>query len=470
MKRDTPALNEEGPQHRLTPPSDPVAVLARRTEAGDDWAFTLVNTDDEAAQEIELDALLATEDAQGLMLDDMTPGIDERGLGLRLVVDPVQIRVLRGRKAAPPVRPVAEPSVRAPGGAHPDWSPTARILIEDVYPEIDGARFPVKRSVGDTLAVWADILRDGHDVLRAAVLYRPEQASEWREAPMRLFDNDRWVGEVPLLENARYRYTIEAWTDHFASWRKDSGKKRDAQQPIVLELVEGRALVAAAAARASGPDRTLFERALRDFDQGDAAYRAELMLSRLLEQAMARWPDRDDATRYRHELEVVVDRPRAVFGAWYEMFLRSQGRVPGKTATFDDGIARLPEIQAMGFDVVYLPPIHPIGRINRKGRDNTLTAQPGDPGSPYAIGAAEGGHDAVHPELGGIAGFRRFVAAVRERGMEVALDFAIQCAPDHPWVEQHPEWFSFRPDGTHQIRRESAQEVPGHRQCRVLQP
>jgi starch synthase (maltosyl-transferring) len=448
MKRDTPALNEEGPQRRLTPPTDPVAVMARRTAAGDDWAFTLVNSDDEAAQEIELDAMLAAAEGDGLVLDEVTPGRDERGIGLRLVVGPAEVRVLRGRKAASPPPTVAEPVRPGTEGMPPDWSPTTRILIEEVYPELDGGRFPVKRTLGDTLQVWADILRDGHDVLRAALLYRPENAGEWREAPMRLFDNDRWVGEAPLGEIGRWRYTIEAWTDHFASWRADTLKKRDAAQAIDLELIEGRALVAEAAARASGPDRVLIERALSDFDQSDGAARAELMLSRLIDRAMARWPERGDATRYRRELEVTVDRPRARFGAWYEMFLRSQGRVPGQSGTFEDGIARLPEIQAMGFDVVYLPPIHPIGRVNRKGRDNSLTAAPGDPGSPYAIGASEGGHDAVHPELGGLAGFRRFVAAARERGMEVALDYAIQCAPDHPWVKQHPEWFIFRPDGS----------------------
>jgi starch synthase (maltosyl-transferring) len=448
MKRDTPALNDEGPQQRLTPPSDPVAVLARRCDTADEWAFTLVNSDDEAAQEIELDQLLAAVEGESLVLDEVTPGDHERSAALRLAIEPAELRVLRGRRAPRAAAPAADPRARPAGSAHSDWSPLARILIEDVYPELDGGRFPAKRTVGDTLQVWADILRDGHDKLRAELLYRPETAGEWRAAPMRLFDNDRWVGEAPLSENARYRYTIEAWTDHFASWRADTLKKRAAGQALDLELIEGRALVAEAAARANGPDRTLLGRVLREFDQGDVASRAELMLSRLLDQAMARWPDRSDATRYRNELEVVVDRPRARFGAWYEMFLRSQGRVPGATATFDDGIARLPEIQAMGFDVVYLPPIHPIGHINRKGRDNSLTAEPGDPGSPYAIGAAEGGHDAVHPELGGLPGFRRFVAAVRERGMEVALDFAIQCAPDHPWVKQHPAWFIFRPDGT----------------------
>jgi starch synthase (maltosyl-transferring) len=329
-----------------------------------------------------------------------------------------------------------------------DWSPSARLLIEEVYPELDGGRFPVKRIVGDTLAVWADILADGHDTLSAVVLWRTDDAQDWREAPMQLYDNDRWVGRVPLEQNARYRYTIEAWIDDFASWRADTLKKRDAGQEIGVELREGLARLAAAAARATAADRGLLERLPRDVEAGDAAIQAELLLSPALAAAMARWPDRRTATRYRHALEVVVDRPLARFGAWYEMFARSQGTVPGQSAAFDDCVVRLPEIRAMGFDVVYLPPIHPIGRVNRKGRDNSLVAQPGDPGSPYAIGSAEGGHDAVHPELGGIEGFRRFVAAAKGLGMEVALDYAVQCAPDHPWVKEHPAWFAFRPDGS----------------------
>ena len=447
MKRQVPALNEEGPQLRLTPADDPVVALARRMPGGGEWAFSLINTDGEQAQELDLDALLDAVDGQELVLTEVTPGAGDHGIGLRIVVDPLELRVLRGHRPAPRAVPIGE-APRAAGRPHPDWSPGARLLIEEVYPELDGGRHPVKRVVGDTLAVWADILRDGHDVLSAMLLYRPEDAAEWREAPMRLFDNDRWVGYAPLLENKRYRYTIEAWTDHFRSWRADTVKKRAAVQPIAVDLLEGRALVAAAAQRAEGGDRRLLERLLREFETGDAAAREEIMLSRRLDHVMARWPDRSDRTRYPRELEVIVDRPCASFAAWYEMFPRSQGRVPGQSATFDDCIARLPEIAAMGFDVVYLPPIHPIGRINRKGRDNSLEAKPGDPGSPYAIGAAEGGHQAVHPELGGIAGFRRFVAEARRHGMEVALDFAIQCAPDHPWIAAHPDWFVFRPDGT----------------------
>jgi starch synthase (maltosyl-transferring) len=444
MKRRTPALNEEGPQQLLTPPNDPLVVLARRQETGAAWAFTLINTDDGAANEIDTDTLIDAVEGGALVLSWAdTEG--EAGVGLQLTVGPSQLRLLSGAPAPARVTPVEQAERR---GLHPDWSPQRRILIEEIYPEIDGGRFPVKRLVGDTLQVWADILRDGHDVLGAALLYRREGAREWQEAPMRLHDNDRWVGGARLGELGRYRYSVLAWTDHFASWRADTMKKRAAGQAITLDLLEGRALLAAAAERTEGPDRLTLRRLLRDFDEGDDARRGEVMFSSLLRHALERWPDRSDAVRYRRELEVIVDRPRALFGAWYEMFARSQGREPGKSATFDDCIARLPEIAGLGFDVVYLPPIHPIGRVNRKGRDNSLVAAPGDPGSPYAIGSREGGHTEVHPELGGIEGFRRFAAATRALGMEVALDFAIQCAPDHPWVSQHPEWFIFRPDGT----------------------
>ena len=442
VKQATAALNQEGPQRRLTPPGDPLVVLARQSVAGEEWAFSLINTDDTTANEVDADLLLEAAETEDLLL---TAAGEGPAPGLRLAVEPRAGTVLRGRRAPARLVPVDDP--RPPRRGVPA-SPARRILIEEVYPELDGGRFPVKRVVGDTLAVRADILRDGHDLLAAAILYRPQGASQWCAAPMRLADNDRWVGEVPLAENTRYRYTVEAWTDAFASWRADTMKKRQAGRNLAADLLEGRQLVAAAAARAAGADRALLQRLLGDFERADAGGCTEIMLSRLLGRAVARWPERAAATRYGRELEVMVDRPLAQCGAWYEMFVRSQGRVPGRGATFEDAIARLPEIGAMGFDIVYLPPIHPIGRVNRKGRNNSVVAAPGDPGSPYAIGSAEGGHDAVHPDLGGIEGFRRFVAAARALKLEVALDFAIQCAPDHPWVSEHPQWFVFRPDGT----------------------
>lgn len=330
---------------------------------------------------------------------------------------------------------------------HRYWAPDRRIVIEGVYPEIDGGRYPVKRRAGETFEVWADIFRDGHDVLAAAVLYRPAGETEWRRAPMRSRDNDRWSGSFRLERNSRYHYTIEAWTDVFASWRRDVLKKIDAGQAVEIELAEGRQILERALDSSGRMPAQVRDR-LRAGLKAGQSNRSHPLLEEGLAQVLAEHGPREDVSCYFRTLEVFADRPQAVFAAWYEMFPRSQGSDPTRSATFDDCIARLPEIRAMGFDVVYLVPIHPIGRINRKGPNNTLNAGPEDPGSPYAIGAREGGHEAIHPDLGSLDDFARFVARCRELEMEVALDFAIQCAPDHPWVKQHPEWFTFRPDGT----------------------
>jgi starch synthase (maltosyl-transferring) len=450
VKRNLPALNEEGPQRLLTTPADPVVALARRTEAGEEWAFIVVNTDAAVAREIDVDALLAAAEERNIVLSEATPGLaDAAGVPLHLTLEPLQLRVLRGRALPGVARRPGTVERRGAAAHHPEWRASDRIVIEDLWPEIDCGRFPVKRIVGDTVELWADLFRDGHDKIAARVLYKIEGEAEWRSAPMAFYDNDRWVGRFVPDENARWRYTVEAWTDHWESWRGEVEKKRQAGQDIRLELIEGRALIEAALKRAADADiAAALRRVLRDFDAAEENGRAELALSRMVQQIMARCPDRSDAVRYHRELELVVDRPAARFAAWYEMFQRSQGTVPGQGATFDDCIRRLPEIRDLGFDVVYLVPIHPIGRINRKGRDNSLVATPGDPGSPYAIGAAEGGHKAVHPELGTLADFRRFVDAAERLGMEVALDFAVQCSPDHPWIREHTNWFVFRPDGT----------------------
>jgi starch synthase (maltosyl-transferring) len=324
-----------------------------------------------------------------------------------------------------------------------------RILIEAVYPELDDGRYPVKRTVGDTLSVWADILRDGHDLLAAVVKYKEKGEATWHEAPMRHFDNDRWTGAFPLDRNTRYVYTIEAWTDTFASWARDLDKRVQAGQDVQGELSEGANLVRQASRRASDTDRQALEEAAARL-AGDGPRDAQLgvALGEPLARLMAVHAERAEASRYDRELEVTVDREAACFAAWYEMFPRSQGRVPGRHGTFDDCIARLDDIRAMGFDVIYLPPIHPVGRTKRKGRNNALAAGPDDPGSPWAIGNEHGGHKAVEPALGTLADFRRFVEAARARGMEVALDYALQCSPDHPWVREHPEWFYRRPDGS----------------------
>jgi starch synthase (maltosyl-transferring) len=321
------------------------------------------------------------------------------------------------------------------------------VVIENVAPLVDGGRYPVKREVGAVLEVSADIFKEGHEVLRAFLRYRRTDESAWRETPMRFVDNDRWAGAFTPTDNARYLYTIEAVADAFGSWLADFAKRVDAGQDVASELKEGVAQVRGAAGRATGEDATALVAWAGRIEQApDQAAAIALAQDPALAMLMDRHLDRANATWGEREYELVVDRERARFAAWYEFFPRSG--VAGRHGTLRDAERQLERVAAMGFDVVYLPPIHPIGRAHRKGRNNSLTSQPGEPGSVWAIGGAEGGHDAVHPDLGTPADFGRFVAKARALGLEVALDFAIQCSPDHPWVREHPEWFFHRPDGT----------------------
>jgi starch synthase (maltosyl-transferring) len=315
--------------------------------------------------------------------------------------------------------------------------------IEDVYPLIDGGRFPVKRIVGERVAVWADIYRDGHDVVSTALLWRLEREREWRRAPMIHHSNDRWGGSFVPDQPGRYVYAIEAWTDEFATWRHGIELKQKAGIDVSLDAIEGAGMLT----KAQAGDEAAIAIILRQCEDYLQTGEVEPLLTDELKDAMTESQLRPDLTRSQL-FPFVADRPRARDGAWYEMVPRSQGKTPGQHGTFQDCIARLPEIAAMGFDVVYLTPIHPIGHANRKGRNNAVTAADGDPGSPYAIGSAEGGHDAVHPELGTLEDFRGFVAACKFLDMEVALDFAVQCSPDHPWLKEHPQWFRRRPDGS----------------------
>jgi starch synthase (maltosyl-transferring) len=325
----------------------------------------------------------------------------------------------------------------APGRAAP-----VRVVIEGVAPEIDGGRFPAKRSLGETVTVAADVFAEGHDRLAAVLRHRHVDEDEWHETPMAVGENDRWTATFRVTRLGVYEYVVHAWVDAFASWRAGLAKKHDAGLDVANELLEGAALVAAAAARARGRERDWLA-AQADLIGGDApaSPRIAAALAAELAAAIARHPDRSRETRLGRTLRVVVDPERATYGAWYEMFARSVG-------TFADVIARLPYVASMGFDVLYLPPIHPIGRTHRKGRNNAPRAAEGDPGSPWAIGGPEGGHDAVHPALGTLADFDRLVAAARDHGLEIALDLAFQCSPDHPWVQEHPGWFRRRPDGT----------------------
>ncbi|MFH1652133.1 MAG: alpha-1,4-glucan--maltose-1-phosphate maltosyltransferase [Chloroflexota bacterium] len=324
-----------------------------------------------------------------------------------------------------------------------------RIVIEGVSPEVDCGRFPVKRTAGETLTVTADIFADGHDVINARLLYRKESSPRWTELPMTLLVNDRWEGIFPVQETGRYRYTLVAWVDRFQTWCHNLKKKHDAGQDLAVDFLEGAELIEAAAERAPQAATTLREGAntLRDTTATSAA-RTKLALSKKVAGAMARYAERRFAVTYHRELTVVVDRERGRFSTWYEVFPRSCSPEPGRHGTFRDCAAWLPYISGMGFDVLYLPPIHPIGRTNRKGKNNAVKAAAGDPGTPWAIGAREGGHKTVHPELGTLADFRELVQQAREHDMEIALDIALQCSPDHPYVREHPAWFRWRPDGT----------------------
>lgn len=315
--------------------------------------------------------------------------------------------------------------------------------IEDVYPAIDGGRFPVKRIVGETIEVWADIYRHGSDLITAELIWRREDRQAWQRAPMTHHSNDRWTGSFVPDEAGRYVYAIEAWTDEFANWRRCFERKRKAGADISIDAVEGAGLLTRA--QAGGHDASaIILRQCEDFLQNGEA---TALLTEELERAMVEAQFRPDLSRSQL-FPLLAERPRARYGAWYGMMPRSQGTAPGRHGTFKDCIARLPDIAAMGFDVVCLAPIHPIGRTGRKGRYGEPTAVDGDPGSPYAVGAPDGGHDAVHPVLGTLEEFRKVVLACHAHGMEVALDLALDCSPDHPWLAEHPQWFKRRADGS----------------------
>ncbi len=326
-----------------------------------------------------------------------------------------------------------------------------RVVIENVRPEIDGGRFPVKRTVGEEVTVTADIHTDGHDLITAVLRYRDGAGSPWQETPLREVGNDRWTGRFLVSSIGRSFYTIEAWVDRFRSWRRDLAKKADAGQDVRVDLLVGAQLVEEAAGRAKGADREALRKAtevLRVDDVSKAQDAVERALDEGLLRRMEAYPDRRHATAYGKELAVVVDREKARFSTWYELFPRSCSTEPGKHGTLRDVVGRLPYIAGMGFDVLYLPPVHPIGHSYRKGKNNVTDPGPDDLGSPWAIGSEEGGHKAVHPALGTLDDFRHLVEKAREQGLEVALDIAFQCSPDHPYVKEHPEWFRIRPDGS----------------------
>jgi starch synthase (maltosyl-transferring) len=324
-----------------------------------------------------------------------------------------------------------------------------RITIENVWPEIDCGRYPIRRINGELIELEADIFADGHEELAAVVLFRFTGREQWREAPMQHFDNDRWRGKFPVSEVGEHLYTIEGWLDPFASWRRDLAKRLEAKQGVSVELLIGAEILEQVAARADGDDREILERAaggLRNWRKPRSA--PQDVFSAELDSLTRRHRDPDLVYRYPKELRVRVERGRAGFSAWYELFPRSCAGEEGRHGTFRDVEALVPEIAELGFDILYLPPIHPIGRTNRKGKNNATKCGPEEPGSPWAIGAREGGHRAIHPRLGSLEELHSLAAACKRHGLELALDIAFQCSPDHPYLKKHPEWFRLRPDGT----------------------
>ena len=338
----------------------------------------------------------------------------------------------------------------------------SRVIIEEISPVIDNGRYPAKRVVGDVVKITAAIFSDGHDHVAARLLYRHVSERDWNTAPFIALTNDMWEADFAVDKLGDWSFTIEAWVDHFDTWVDDLGKRLNAQpdpqeptqqtgaQDIPLALRIGAGHLQAAAARAKADDAKKLSAAAADLlSLADAknAFYSEVVSEELIALA-AEYPDLANATQYPQQLPLWVDRERARFSSWYELFPRSCAITPGQHGTFRDVTARVPEIAAMGFDVLYMPPIHPIGVAYRKGKNNSVTADPDDFGSPWAVGGKEGGHTALHPSLGSLADFDAMVNAARSKEIDIALDIAFQCSPDHPWVAEHPDWFIIRPDGT----------------------
>ncbi|MBI2763412.1 MAG: alpha-1,4-glucan--maltose-1-phosphate maltosyltransferase [Chloroflexi bacterium] len=327
-----------------------------------------------------------------------------------------------------------------------------RAIIEAVAPQVDGGRFPVKRIQGDVVVVEADAFADGHDIVLARLLHRPPGTTGWSELAMDELGNDRWRASFQADALGRHAYTVVAWTDAWATWRRDLRKRLAAGQDVSVDLMIGAALVDGATARARGSgaigDAAALDGWANVLRNPETARTATRALDGELDSLMTVHPDRTHQTVLEPPLELVVEPPLARFSTWYELFPRSASPDPRHHGTFEDVIARLPYIADLGFDIVYLPPIHPIGLAFRKGPNNVMKSGPNDPGVPWAIGGTEGGHEAIHPELGTLAGFRTLVRAAEARGIAIALDIAFQASPDHPAVREHPSWFRQRPDGT----------------------
>ncbi len=430
---------------RLVVGRDGGATLLLRDTADEGAALLALNPDDRSPARLDWDL------AAGLLPAGTIVARGDTAVGAPL---PPAACARYELAPAAPVR-LSPRATSATATTRGDGVGQARIAIEQIVPAVDGGAFPVKCGVHDAVQVEADIFMDGHDRLAAELRWRADDEPAWRAVPLVPVGNDRWSASFRPDRIGPHAFQVAAWHDGWETFRHELEVKHAAGASLRLEREEGLQLLRAAdqrASQAATPGAGLIKRALRACaapapDSEPDAAQIETLLDPALAQAM-----RSHDSRPFESLSAIhplwVDRPRATHAAWYELFPRSESGDPTRHGTFDDVIRRLPQIAAMGFDVLYFPPIHPIGRTHRKGRNNSLRAGPDDPGSPYAIGSEDGGHEAIHPELGNLEDFRRLVDAAREHGLEMALDFAIQCSPDHPWLREHPGWFAWRPDGS----------------------
>ena len=416
-------------------------ILAAVRRSGDKMGIRVVLANPAKDHSLSLPgASVSREIGEYLPLKDaLRPGPSLAPDGI-LTLEAEEARVFDGHRAA---------VIRRSGGPPAEEAASApRLVIEEVTPRVGGLHHAVKRIVGEAAHVECDAYGEGHDPIAVALLWRTSEETSWREKRMTPLGNDRWAADLALERVGRYLFAIEAWRDEFAIYRQELEKKHAAGLPVALELKEGEAILRKALGRAHGASAARLEIITDRLKNADDAARLATLLGEETAEVYAAADTRAFKIRLDPPLAIDSERRTAEFASWYELFPRSQSGYARRHGTFDDVVRRLPAIRDMGFDVVYFPPIHPIGKTNRKGRNNALKAGPDDPGSPYAVGSDEGGHDAIHPALGTFEDFERLLGEARKLDLEIALDFAIQASPDHPWLKQHPEWFSWRSDGT----------------------
>lgn len=447
--REANALSEQlsarkinGEMRKLTDPGESVSALIRSDSASAREAsapiVVLINTDLRHERSLPI-ALEPLPPAAGASLVARKTVAAERDTHSALAAG--EVRVLLAQRSAP--IEIAQPET-----ATKKLAAAPRIVIDNVTPSVDGGRFPAKRVIGEPIVVHADVFTDGHEMLGVELLWRSADRRDWSRSPMRIVNNDLWRATIHPERVGRYEFTIEAWTDRYATLARDIELKRKAGAKFTYEIAEARTVLDSAGRLVSGSANKVIASASKWLAEASPGESADILLTPDLREVMYETGEREFSVRRKASLFLDIERPQALCAAWYELFPRSATDADGRHGSLIDVIDKLPALREMGFDVLYLPPIHPIGKTNRKGKNNALCATPEDVGSPYAIGGREGGHDAIHPELGTIEDFRRLRDAAASHGMELALDFAIQCSPDHPWLKEHPEWFRWRPDGS----------------------